>query len=721
MDNKKKAPVVLEKASVAAFGAMAGKEIEFDKGINLIKAGNEGGKTTLAAFIRFALYGFDNGRGDLEKSPKKLYTPWSGAAASGALTVNDGRRYRIERTVAGNKESAVCTDTATGAAVYSGEVFGEQILGVGRDVFEKTAFLSGAAPAMGKDTELADRLQNLVFSADEQISGEKAMATLKDRKNALKGRTAGSGRICELERTAATLEERLAAERRVADEVTALEAEAARLAAEIERRVKEEEAADAALEAYEGYEALLLTEEHSRLKAEAARTAAAAEAGAPDLEEIDRLQGLRNEHIREAERLDSAEAEYADLKARRAAPDPEARGRIRRAKSGHKSKRSLGTGFFVLAAVALVLGGVLFALKADSLLLIAAAAAALGLAVAGLLSYRMAGSALKREGFADAGELSAAEESLIAAEAADKEAETRLRQTAAWLDKARVAEAEAKDALWSALSAHGISEGDSGDAINELINRHIRASALKTEARNAATALEVFEGKTDLKRLYAKAEGAVKPEKSREQLAIEKKAASQRVTMYKERLGDVKERLAALHALKADPLATAERLSYTEDALRKAQMSYGAVCMAMEELKAAGDGMKESISPRIAASASEKLSAMTEGAHKELELNTELAVSCDSPYGQKNAAHLSAGAKEGVYLCLRLALLELLYGDRKVPLILDDAFAHVDGDRTARLIKLLADSGHQLIITSCDDREQTALDSYGLPYKLINL
>ncbi len=721
MEKRNNAPVVLEKASIAAFGATAGREIEFDSKINVIRAGNEGGKTTLAAFIRFALYGFDSGRGDIEKSPKKLYTPWSGAAASGALTLNAGRRLRIERSVTGSKESALCTDIATGTSMYGGEVFGERILGVGCEVFEKTAFLSGALPVMGKDTALADRLQNLVFSADEQISGEKAMDALKARRNALKGRTAGSGRICELEADAARLEERLAEEKGVAAETAALEAEAARIAAEIERRMAEEAEADAALADYDKYEAFLLTEEHGRLRAEAARTAEAADIHAPDPEEIERLQELRNAHLREKERLESAEAEYADLKARRSTGDSETRGRIHRARNGYRKKKSLSGGFFVLALAICLFGGVLYALSGNMLLLIAAAVGVMGFAVAGLIARRSAGIALRSEDFDSVAELAAAEERLAAAEEADKETAARLVQTASWLDRARIAETEARNAFSDALAGYGIRGVKGGDAINELINRRIRAGALQAEAKSAATALEVFEGREDIRRLYARAEGAVKPAKTKEQLTIEKKAASQRVNMYKERLASVKEKLAALYALKADPLTTAERLSYTEELLRKARESYGVLSIAMEELKAAGDGMKESVSPRIAESASVKLAAMTGGAHRVLELDTELAVSCDSPYGQKNASHLSCGTKEGVYLCLRLALLELLYGERKVPLILDDAFAHVDRERTARLIRLLADSGHQLIIMSCDGKEQAALEEQGLSYRLINL
>ena len=52
-----KSDLKIERINIAAFGKLKEKDIELDPKVNLITAPNEGGKTTLAAFIRFALYG----------------------------------------------------------------------------------------------------------------------------------------------------------------------------------------------------------------------------------------------------------------------------------------------------------------------------------------------------------------------------------------------------------------------------------------------------------------------------------------------------------------------------------------------------------------------------------------------------------------------------------------------------------------------------------------
>lgn len=56
------ASVRIERIEIGAFGCLSGVVIEPSDGINLIEADNESGKSTLAAFIKFILYGFSSTR-----------------------------------------------------------------------------------------------------------------------------------------------------------------------------------------------------------------------------------------------------------------------------------------------------------------------------------------------------------------------------------------------------------------------------------------------------------------------------------------------------------------------------------------------------------------------------------------------------------------------------------------------------------------------------------
>ena len=66
---------------IDGFGKLNNMEVQFEDGINTFVQDNGWGKSTLAAFIRVMLYGFDGEtkRNDIENERIRA-RPWSGAA-----------------------------------------------------------------------------------------------------------------------------------------------------------------------------------------------------------------------------------------------------------------------------------------------------------------------------------------------------------------------------------------------------------------------------------------------------------------------------------------------------------------------------------------------------------------------------------------------------------------------------------------------------------------
>ena len=64
---------------------------------------------------------------------------------------------------------------------------------------------------------------------------------------------------------------------------------------------------------------------------------------------------------------------------------------------------------------------------------------------------------------------------------------------------------------------------------------------------------------------------------------------------------------------------------------------------------------------------------------------------------------MSSGARDQLYLALRLAVCQVLTGAKEAPLILDDPFLTSDDARTARGIALLKELGRerQIILLTC--------------------
>ena len=88
----------------ARFGKLNGSSLELGKGMNIIVAPNESGKSTWCAFIRAMLYGIDSAeRPRAGYLPDKLrYAPWSGAPMEGSMDLTargcDSRSSRRSAT-----------------------------------------------------------------------------------------------------------------------------------------------------------------------------------------------------------------------------------------------------------------------------------------------------------------------------------------------------------------------------------------------------------------------------------------------------------------------------------------------------------------------------------------------------------------------------------------------------------------------------------------------
>jgi uncharacterized protein YhaN len=69
----------------------------------------------------------------------------------------------------------------------------------------------------------------------------------------------------------------------------------------------------------------------------------------------------------------------------------------------------------------------------------------------------------------------------------------------------------------------------------------------------------------------------------------------------------------------------------------------------------------------------------------------------------KDPTELSQGTSDQLYLCLRLALLDVLTADRKAPLFLDEPFAHLDDQRRRSMLSLLnvAARDRQVVLFTC--------------------
>ena len=204
------------KEMTATFGNLHKATLRPGSGFTLLSAPNESGKSTWAAFLRAMLYGFPardrNKEGYIAE--KNRYQPWSGAPMEGTLTLTwQGRDITLYRGPKGSTPWGTFTAvyTATGEAVpgLTAETCGETLLGVSREVFERTAFVGQGEAALSPSGDLEQRVAALATSGEEEVSFSRVERRLKDWLNRRKA-NARYGLIPELEGELAQAEEAIA-------------------------------------------------------------------------------------------------------------------------------------------------------------------------------------------------------------------------------------------------------------------------------------------------------------------------------------------------------------------------------------------------------------------------------------------------------------------------------------------------------------------------------
>jgi uncharacterized protein YhaN len=193
---------------IEEFGKLQNCSFELDPGLNLFEGPNESGKSTLLAFLRFALYGFPRRVGpDGEERERRL--SWQGHRAGGKLTLElAGEQYCISRRVtrqgASERESYSeqlrVTEVLTGKEVALGGVTpGEHFLGLPATLYDSTLYLQQSDAARVAAPDVGEAVGNVLFSGSTGTSADTAQEKLNLARRELQHRKGRGGRIIELE------------------------------------------------------------------------------------------------------------------------------------------------------------------------------------------------------------------------------------------------------------------------------------------------------------------------------------------------------------------------------------------------------------------------------------------------------------------------------------------------------------------------------------------
>ena len=102
---------------------------------------------------------------------------------------------------------------------------------------------------------------------------------------------------------------------------------------------------------------------------------------------------------------------------------------------------------------------------------------------------------------------------------------------------------------------------------------------------------------------------------------------------------------------------------------------------------------------------------------------TDEKLNCKVDYYDKYVPveNLSNGAEEQMNLVLRLSIGDVILKDFDLPLVFDDAFVYYDDARLAGTLQEIGKRKDQIVIFTCQSREETILNQLNMDFCSINL
>lgn len=755
--------MIIERIAIGSFGNLSDVSFEFGPGVNVITGQNESGKSMVAAFIRYMLYGFGtyHAANDLPEREKRV--SWQSGTAEGSMDISlsDGRRFRIERRTEaipqagriGYREESRLVDLSDGSVMRFTSLPGEEFFAVPEQVYTNTAYFGQLSGSRLNESEMAQAMENLLFSGDERVSSQRALQTMHEARRSLSHSSGVAGAIYELAAQTDATRLRLTQEMRKSNHIHKTETELHKLSERIANAEAERDRLSEVDTYYRAYLTICSFDklheiENTYATLVAERETLRRENGnggfLPDEEYLTSLKTAervteiaRQNYLRTAEKVNSVKEE-GDI-------TPEQKELARRTDEAggasaveaeytrlHRlARRQRATAWTFLVLALLFLGLALFLLRP---LTLTPVTALLGIAVLSsavfsclcfrgrFLTVRSIRSLCRRFDSGSGAELLCRMKEV---EATGRLVEERRESILRAEENAEISRMNFENfrselvALADKWSRYPIApaEGRPYEAI-ESISVHARAfldedrrlSEEIAEVRGRMTALrEELAGESEIA-----IRAQVPPPRREAMKKINYKTILEGLTYYRatcetfhaqyedllRELNEARRTAANPALIRSDLALMEERLS----ALRRRYRSYG---IALDAIGNASDRLRAEISPRLSAFSGNLLSAATDGRYGSLEVTNRLSMAYRDGEELRPLPGLSDSTCEIAYISLRLALIDMLY-EEMPPLCFDESLAHQDDGRLSHIIKLLdtvAIGGMQSILLSCHERE----------------
>lgn len=276
-----------------------------------------------------------------------------------------------------------------------------------------------------------------------------------------------------------------------------------------------------------------------------------------------------------------------------------------------------------------------------------------------------------------------------------EERERRSREN----DQDRQEVRQATDAVQQFLEAFGLSGQTASECLQKAQADVHRRKLLCEELENAKNALDDF----------LKKNGDVGP--AQQNALPEAEVLEQQERLTQARLDELEQELQQARAQRRSLQASVEcipewedRLTALEDDLREAERKCDLTDRTMALLEKAKDALANSYMDKIEQGFRNYTQRLCPRQLGSVMVDKDLQPHIDVQGAAREVESFSAGLADSILLCMRLALVDALFGEETPFLILDDPFVNLDDEHTRRALAMLQEMAetHQILYLVCN-------------------
>ena len=209
---------------------------------------------------------------------------------------------------------------------------------------------------------------------------------------------------------------------------------------------------------------------------------------------------------------------------------------------------------------------------------------------------------------------------------------------------------------------------------------------------------------------------------SEEEIDVEIRRQSNELLKVEKEIKDLEHLIEKRYLGKREIPEIEEEILINKEKIIKLEKEFKALELASDILQESFDEIRKNVGPDLNEKVVNKFNLLTDGGYEEAKISEDYKLKVRNNGILFDGDILSNGAKDQLYLALRLSFINMLFKNKEVPIFLDDAFVQYDDERRKKALELLIKEDFaQIIFFTCQEIEKLILDNNYYEYNLINL